>query len=529
MLKVIKALKNSKSTGTDNIETFIIKLVADDIVAPLTHIINLSIAKPTFPSPWKHAKIVPLLKKGDALTAKNYRPVALLPIFSKILERVVFNQLVTYLDSNSLLNPNHHGSRSGHSTATALIQMYDTWVEEVDKDNMVGVMMIDLSAAFDMVDYNILLLKLEQFGLDSIAISWMKSYLTKRSQSVYVDGCLSPPLNIECGVPQGSILGPLLYILYTNDIPDLAHSHPVSCTQPAPYCQGCGGTVCYVDDSTYSLAKSDPDALSSGLTDQYQVISKYMASNKLVINADKTHLLVLGTRSMNERRNMVSMQADNHTILPSKQEKLLGCIVSDNLKWRKHILENEQSMVRQLTSRINGLTMITSKADFNTKLMVANGLVMSKVCYLIQLWGGCEGYLLHSLQVQLNKAARLVTGFSCFTSTRKLMERCGWLTVKQLVVFQTTLMVHKTLISGRPHYMTSRLSSDYTYRTRQHSTGSIRMDETFRYKSDLPQHSFRYRGAHDYNALPPDLRTIRNLEIFKPRLKRWVKSNISPD
>ena len=94
--------------------------------------------------------------------------------------------------------------------------------------------------------------------------------------------------------------------------------------------------------------------------------------------------------------------------------------------------------------------------------MVANGLVMSKVCYLIQLWGGCEGYLLNSLQVQLNKAARLVKGFSCFTSTRKLMEICGWLTVKQLVVFQTTLMVHKTLISGRPHYMSSRLSSDYT-------------------------------------------------------------------
>ena len=129
VLKVVRSLKNSKSTGTDFIDTYVIKLVGDDIVAPLTHIVNLSMASSTFPSLWKHAKVVPLLKNGDPLIPKNYRPVALLPIFSKILERLVFNQLVTYLDSNNLIHPNHHGSRAGHSTSTALIQMYDKWVE----------------------------------------------------------------------------------------------------------------------------------------------------------------------------------------------------------------------------------------------------------------------------------------------------------------------------------------------------------------------------------------------------------------
>ena len=162
VMKVIKSLKNSKSTGIDHIDTFVMKLVATDVVGPLTHIVNMSIAKSTFPTPWKHAKVVPLLKKGDPLIPKNYRPVALLPIFSKILERIIFNQLVTYLESNRLLHPNHHGSRSGHSTSTALIQMYDTWVDEVDNGNMVGVMMVDLSAAFDMVDHSILLQKLHQ-------------------------------------------------------------------------------------------------------------------------------------------------------------------------------------------------------------------------------------------------------------------------------------------------------------------------------------------------------------------------------
>ena len=226
--KIISKLKNSKSTGVDDIDTRTIKLIATDILPALTHIVNLSIAQSEFPSMWKLAKVIPLLKKGDSLTPKNYRPVALLPIFSKILERVVFNQLVQYLDDHGLLHPNHHGCRHGHSTATALIQMYDQWTEEADKGNMVGVMMIDLSAAFDMVDHPLLLQKLQLFGLEGDALSWVGSYISGRSQSVIVDGCMSPPLDIECGVPQGSILGPLMYIIFTNDIPDLVHDHPVS-------------------------------------------------------------------------------------------------------------------------------------------------------------------------------------------------------------------------------------------------------------------------------------------------------------
>ena len=202
---IISNLKNTKSTGLDYINTWVIKLVTAELLPAITHIVNLSITQAVFPLPWKISKVVPLLKKGDPLIAKNYRPVALLPIFSKILERAVFIQLVEYLESNQLLNPNHHGCRRGHNTATALLQMYDQWLEEVENDKMVGVMLIDLSAAFDMVDHSILLRKLELYGLDELPVRWMGNYLSSRSQVVMVDGCLSPPLNITCGVPQGSI------------------------------------------------------------------------------------------------------------------------------------------------------------------------------------------------------------------------------------------------------------------------------------------------------------------------------------
>ena len=284
--------------------------------------------------------------------------------------------------------------------------------------------------------------------------------------------------------------------------------------------------MCYVDDGTYSVGHTDPATLSGTLSSQYRKISEYMVANKLVINDDKTHLLVLGTKKTAAQRATVSLQAGNHTINPSKTETLLGCQISDDLKWREHILNSDQSSIRQLTSRVNGLSLVSSRADFKTKLMVANGIVISKICYLIQLWGGCEGYLIHSLQVIMNRAARLVTGMSGFTSTRRLMESCGWMSVKQLVVYQTLVMIHKILLTGSPSHLYEKLSRSHPFRTRQASTRCIRQDETFSSNSSLLSSSFRFRGATYYNQLPASLRAVKTMGTFKTKVKHWVKGNI---
>ena len=522
--KIISCLKNSKSTGMDYIDTWVVKLVATDILPAITHVVNLSITEADFPLPWKIAKIVPLLKKGDQLLAKNYRPVALLPIFSKILERAVFLQLVEFLESNQLINSNHHGCRQGHNTATALLQMYDQWLEEVEEGKMVGVMLIDLSAAFDMVDHPILLKNLELYGMDSQSVAWMSSYLSHRSQAVLVDGALSPPLNVTCGVPQGSILGPLLYILYTNEIPDLVHDHLVTFKHPAPHCPSCGSTVCYVDDSTYSHGEEDPATLSQKLTDQYEKIEDYMASNRLVINADKTHLVVMGTKKTAAKRNEVFVEAGGYIISPSETEKLLGGVISQDMKWKAHLLGSEQSLVKQLTSRINGLVKVSFSASSETKLMVANGIFMSQLCYLIQLWGSCEKYLVKSLQVLQNKAARLVTGKSWFTPTRRLLKDCKWLSVNQLIFFHTVLQTHKILIDGTPTFFSQRLSTQHPYKTRQAAGGSIWRGEEFTGRS-----SFSHMGSQAYNSIPPHIRNSGSLSTFKYKLRQWVSTNIPID
>ena len=392
---------------------------------------------------------------------------------------------------------------------------------------MVGVMMIDLSAAFDMVDHDLLLEKLKLHGLDSNAIQWIQSYLADRSQTVCVDGCLSPLLNIQCGVPQGSVLGPLLYILFTNDLPEVVHDEhavPPSSTALNIHCPPCGSLVNYVDDGTYSFASKDPQELSSTLTSKYKMITNYMESNKLVINADKTHLVVMGKKKFNNTRGAVQLVAGQHTIAPSETEKLLGCHIHQSLKWKEHVQTNNQSLIRQLTSRLNALRKLAINAPFKTRLMAANSVFISVLTYLIPLWGASEGYLVKALQVVQNKVARCVTKATWFTATRQLLKQCGWMSVRQLTFYHTVLTMYKILKSGRPQYLRQKLSSDFPYPTRQATGGHVRFNA-----DSTAEGSFISRGTKEFNRIPDDMKAISSLPTFKRKLKMWTLSNIPID
>ena len=158
-------------------------------------------------------------KKEDLLDPKNYRPVSIVPILSKVLEKVIFFQMISYLNENNLLHPNHHAYRAHHNTTTALIQMYDNWLEAAEAGTMAGVCLLDMSAAFDVVDHGLLLNKLELYGFNDDFLTWTRSYLSNRLQCVSIEGSLSRLQSVQVGVPQGSILGPLFYTLFTNELP----------------------------------------------------------------------------------------------------------------------------------------------------------------------------------------------------------------------------------------------------------------------------------------------------------------------
>ena len=552
VLKLIKSLKNSSATGVDFIDTKTIKLGGEVLAPAIQHIINLSISSSTFPNIWKWHKVVPLLKGSDCdkLLPKSYRPVALLPVLSKILEKAVFTQLVEYLEQNELIHPNLHGSRAGHSTATALNQLHDIWLEEVEQDNMVGVLLCDQSAAFDLCDHYLITEKLKLMGVEDSATDWFWSYLSGRRQSCMVDGHLSPPLPIPpCGVPQGSIGGPILWLIFTCDQPDVVHDHQIDRSKEDRGCRawaadgdqgpvseevpgatdgqrggGCGVLVGYVDDGAYCFAHKDPAVLSQVLTHKYNRLEEWMNANKLVINPDKTHLMVMAGKKDRAKIKDVTLMAGEFTIKPSESEKLLGAQLHQSLNWKLHIRDHKGSLLNQLSSRINGLKKICVNGSYDTKQMVANGVVMSKMTYLITLWGGAPKYLLGAVQVQQLAAARAVCGVGCWRWSRgKLLDKLGWLSVNQLVFYHSVLQTIKTINTGVPKSLHQAVSGSYPRDTRSAARGQIRQDGRF-----TSVNTFKYRAMMDYNTVPENIR-VGSTETIKKKLKKWVWLNIPLD
>ena len=532
--EIISGLKNSKSCGLDNIDTYILKLIKPHIVPAVTHIINLSIQTSTFPEDWKYSKIVPLYKKDDPLNAKNYRPVALIPVISKVLERVIFMQIVQYMESNNLFHSSHHGYRAGHNTCTALIELYDSWLEAMERGDLSGVMLIDLSAAFDCVDHSLLVAKLKLFGFNDSCLNWCQSYLRNRKQCVSIEGCQSDFLEVDVGVPQGSILGPLFYIMYTNDLPEVVHNDACDLSMlkidkfSNTMCPNCGGLVAFADDSTVTVTDCDANNLSEKLSEKYLAVSEYFAANKLKVNDEKTHLLIMTSKS---KRNFLDIQVTLNTptavIEPSLSEKLLGIDIHQDMKWHHYVLYSDSSLIASLHKRLNALKRLKNVASFKTRLMLANGIFCSKLLYCLALFGGTEDYVLNSLQIVQNEAARVVTKLDRFSPVTQLLRQTGWLSICQLVFLHSVLLVAKVKNSKKPDYLATKLNSEYKYDTRISRKNLIQWGPDFRARMSLTQHSWRWYGSANYNKIPQDIRNVRDLPSFKGKLVPWIRENIS--
>ena len=331
-------------------------------------------------------------------------------------------------------------------------------------------------------------------------------------------------------MPQGSILGPILYCLLVNDLPEVAHDHPALPEAPSfwnIHCSKCGGITCFADHSSLSMSNKDPQVLNQEIKDKYKEISAYMASNRLVLNSDKTHLLVMASeRNHKSHGNFgVILDTGTETILPQSHEKMLGCNISSNFSWNHHLRDYEYSLNQQLTSTINALRKISYSASFATRKMIANGIVLSRIIYVIQIWGGTHDYLLKMLQILQNKAARFVTNLDIFTSQAKLLQQCGWLSVKQLVDYHSLTLIFKCKKEQKPVFLFKTLSQEFNYRTRAATTGSIVFNHAI--SSDIAKSAFIARSTQLWNSLPPQIKQADSLQKFKGMLKPWIKQNVA--
>ena len=421
----------------------------------------------------------------------------------------------------------------------ALIELHDQWLEAVDNNNLAGCMMLDLSAAYDLANHELILRKLELYGFEPCTIKWMKSYLDGRSQCVYIDGELSDTLESNVGVPQGSVLGGLLYVLLVGDLPEVVHGGHAAdedgqgdqCDYNL-HCEDCGGLTAFVDDSTYQVSAPSPELLSEKLTTQYKRLADYMGDTGLVINDDKTHLIVMGTRKDENKRSEVRVEAGTVTITPVPTEKLLGLQIHQSLKFSEHCRDNENSLFKKIIPKMNALKKLSKNASFKTRLMVANATIMSAMSYMLPVWGGTEEYILDAAQVIQNRAARTVTKLSWFTPQRILLKQTNWLSIRQLVYYHTILQVWRTRLHSKPKYLVTKFNRGAHYRTRGVSTGEylaegyLQIPDT---KTALAKKGMMVRGPTLWNAMPRDLRMFTGSQIsFKKDLKKWIRENVEP-
>ena len=263
--KLIKNLKSSRCVAVDELDSYTLKISADIIAGPVHHLVTLSIMQKRFPTAWKFAKVLPLHKKLSVLERKNYRPVSILSPLSKVLERVIYDQLYNYFSSHKIFHPNLMGYRKNRSTLTAVLQMYDRWVRGAGNGKVSGIVLLDLSAAFDLVSPEILLDKMKLYGIESDLLEWLESYLIERKQAVWIDHTFSDWLDVSSGVPQGSILGPLLFIIFANDLPYI-----LSCELDQ-----------YADDSTLTSSKDTVEDINEEIKENCEKVSKWMEDNEL--------------------------------------------------------------------------------------------------------------------------------------------------------------------------------------------------------------------------------------------------------
>lgn len=274
LLNLIKELKDSKSPGPDNIGPSLVKMISQTILFPLIDIFNKSLCTGIVPCKLKVAKVIPIYKKGDPKLTCNYRPISLLSIFDKLLEKVMRTRLLRYLYVNNILYKYQFGFRKNYSTSLALIEVVDSILEHLDNhDSVIGIY-LDLQKAFDTVNHNILLYKLFNIG---VAYSWFRNYLSGRYQYTQVNDIDSNISKVTCGVPQGSVLGPLLFIIYVNDISNAIPGHKIKL---------------FADDANLFISNPDLQVAIDIANQSSNHLNKWFIANKLSLNIDKTCYMV---------------------------------------------------------------------------------------------------------------------------------------------------------------------------------------------------------------------------------------------
>ena len=488
-------LNSNKATGLDLIPSRFLKDGAMFITTPLTYIVNLSISSSQIPDDLKTARITPIYKKNSKMEAGNYRPVSILSIISKIFEKVVYEQLDHYLSENKLLYEFQSGFRSSYSTDTCLIYLTDIIKQEQDKGNYTGMVLLDLQKAFDTVDHQILLTKLEALGFQKPTIEWFKSYLHGRLQPVDIGGTLSTPAIVTCGVPQGSILGPLLFLIYVNDMPSA-----VSCK-----------LLLYADDSALLVSGKDTAEIQQRLSSELESVREWLIDNKLSLHLGKTESILFGSKHRLKNHDTIDVTCAGNTITSKTCVKYIGLDLDQSLSG-DFIADK---VISKSNAKLKFLYRQARNVNLETKKLLISALIQCHFDYASASWySGLTKNNRRRLQITQNKIIRFLLNAHPRTHIGPNEFRLVNMLPVELRVDQLKLNhVFNILNNTAPSYLTA----NFQLKTSHHSTNTrsgplslvIPPVKSFGIKS------FFYTASKLWNSLPGQIQTSTSKSIFK--------------
>ena len=515
----------TKSCTLDPWPTFLVKEYIDILIQPITTIVNLSLSEGVVIDKFKSAVVTPLIKKPslDPDVLKNYRPVSGLNFISKTIERVVSKQLKHHLTTHELDNINQSAYKSGHSTETALLKITADVKLNLAQNIPTGLVLLDLSAAFDTIDHQQLSDELSsKYGLSGCVHNWFCSYISNRSQSVKIQDSLSQPESLAFGVPQGSVLGPLLFTMYTT-----ALSSVIDKFQNIKHHLYADDTQIYIAITPVNQSSAVPE-----LQECLRSVQEWMALSKLKLNPDKTEFIVFGTPAQQESlKHIYPIDILGNLLHPSNCVRNLGVLFDSGLSFSKQIGAIRKSCYYHMRD----FARIRRFLPKSVSITVANALVSSRVDYCNSLLKGCYDYDLRRLQGIQNSLCRIITRTSRFSSITPHLIDLHWLPVRQRIDFKWCLLIFKCLQTGIPPYLHSGLTAySCVQNTRRSSpsnnylTRSVSFDRTVHKSKRFFDSSFTVGAPLLWNSLPLCARTATSLSSFRRHLKTHLFSIAYP-
>ena len=498
---VINALKSGKSIGPNSIPIKLLKIISPYISSPLSQIINESFQSGIFPEKMQHAKVIPLFKKGCPETVSNYRPISLLSVFSKITEKLMYKRLYHFLNVHEILYNLQFGFRASHSINHALVSLTESIKNSLDNKHFGCGIFIDLQKAFDTVNHQTLLNKLNHYGIRGKALAWFSSYLSNRTQCVSVNGHISSHLKVTCGVPQGSVLGPLLFLIYINDLPKSSKKLSF---------------YLFADDTNIYFESENLSQLEKVVNNELKHIKKWLDVNKLALNVDKTNFIIFHSRQHSLSKS-VNIKIGKEHVKQAKYVKFLGLLLDENLSWRYHLSE-----LRKKLARTSGIFLkIRHLLPTSVLVSLYYSLFASFLQYGIIVWGLTHDTFIKPIYILQKKVLKAITFKNSSSPSTPIFYDLKILKLYDLFHLKLLTLVYECINLISPiffHNFFDNLTSVHQYNTRQACKGDIFMTQKNTLQYGL--RSIKYAGAKSWNEIPAIIKQSRSVVIFCRELKQ---------